>query len=1362
MWNFCSVFLWTFLSIYMIKQTQAYTRCTKPDTRKTAYSGSFLHFTSHYLPPHPLPNPVSITMDLAELASDFEAEGILGGFEGLELEDYVRRRIERAQRMEEREAKFKQEMEEMDKAHAQEILEIRHRYRQQSLELNGTPARLDQETEESETTTHVQIEYTAQTDLEVAAKDETFIPDIPPLDDSTLSTQPNPPAHGSFLHFTSHYLPPHPLPNPVSITMDLAELASDFEAEGILGGFEGLELEDYVRRRIERAQRMEEREAKFKQEMEEMDKAHAQEILEIRHRYRQQSLELNGTPARLDQETEESETTTHVQIEYTAQTDLEVAAKDETFIPDIPPLDDSTLSTQPNPPAQSNSPTNCDAPIQPMPPSQPQPKKAPVQQPALHKNGNFPANSGSIHTLAGECGYLASPSSVSTGSLVTWSIRGENGTYTTIIVLEINMNPTSCSTNYLEILENSSTLLSKTCDGSYNMPRFHASKSNNTLTVSYRKASSGYRGFRAIYYTRRDYSELNETMGYIVSPGYPVSYTTRLNNTWLIATEPGHIIKTTFLVDTENTRDYVRVYDGRYLFSSTLTTLTGSVSLRTVTSTANYMLIQFTTDYSVNRAGFRATYEVYDLGYGNRCSSISLCTPGLTCLDGHCACPTTQYYNPINGFCLSRVSFRNPCPLSEECLQGLVCRESVCLCLTTQYYQYSSGTCKNGVVYGKDCTNSNCVDGLNCYLGVCNCSSNQYYDRSFGICKVRIAHGNSCSGTEQCVVGLICTGTKCGCLTSHYYDFSSSTCRTSKCPANSYYYNSTCLAKVGYGQSCTNSNCVDGLYCYSGVCNCSSNQYYDRSFGICKIRITYGNSCNSTEQCVAGLSCIGARCGCLTSHYYDLSYLTCKSRLSYESYCTSASQCQQDFVCTGNYCRCSTNTYYNSRTCVAKLSHAVSSCSSSDECLSPYVCRYEKNFLKVCLCPSDMYFDTSYCQNYSALQARVSNSSIVKTDSILLKWTTPTWKSMFSFTVEWGRKYVLTNTSELYVDGLLPGSTYYFTITTNIPGDDYYNNKSVQSKSSIVTKQVPGNTCSSNYTCSENASCVYGVCTCLSQFYLNRVSKTCEPRQIKGYECSRTDECKNTMICVNRRCDCQSEFYYDNNKQDCFGALKKGQLCDPSIENVCELPDLICSRESIYTTNYTCQQKYTNSDEIVSHETTDEHNNTVSIAVAVVGWVAALVAFITVIILCSRIRRKSSTNGSKDTTATVHDLRRSNISTVPPKNDYRSFPTTTDPQSTTSTTSAPDVSPVQSTVPAMTSAKPSTSAKTNNATVSVKPKFVYDNKTYTPDLAKKNESQYDEIDMEQILAAYIHEDSNDQVYQNVQIQKENEYNNSNI
>ncbi|KAI8783741.1 hypothetical protein BgiBS90_003459, partial [Biomphalaria glabrata] len=166
--------------------------------------------------------------------------------------------------------------------------------------------------------------------------------------------------------------------------MDSKELDSEVEEIMILLGFKDPEVEDLVRWWIDK-------ERKSEQEMEELDKAHEQETPEIRQSYSPQSLELNTTPARLDEETEKSETTTHVQIEYTAQTDSEVAAKDETFIPDIPPLDDSTLSTQPNPPAQSNSPANRDAPIQPMPSSKPHPRKAPTQQPALHKNCNYPA-----------------------------------------------------------------------------------------------------------------------------------------------------------------------------------------------------------------------------------------------------------------------------------------------------------------------------------------------------------------------------------------------------------------------------------------------------------------------------------------------------------------------------------------------------------------------------------------------------------------------------------------------------------------------------------------------------------------------------------------------------------------------------------------------------------------------------------------------------------------------------------------------------------------------------------------------------------------------------------------------------------
>ncbi|KAK0052643.1 prion-like-(Q/N-rich) domain-bearing protein 25, partial [Biomphalaria pfeifferi] len=903
-----------------------------------------------------------------------------------------------------------------------------------------------------------------------------------------------------------------------------------------------------------------------------------------------------------------------------------------------------------------------------------------------------------------ECGYLVSPSSMTTGSLNYWTINGVSGTYVTIVVLDIDMDSTHCSTNYLEILEGSTHLLNKTCDRSDSTLRFHATNSSS-LSVYYRKASSAYRGFRAIYYTRSLSSMLYESMGYIVSPGYPVSYNNYMNCTWLISAASGSIISATFLVDTESCCDYVRVYDGRDVYSRSLANFSGSLSLRSVRSSANYMFIQFKTDGSVIRTGFRATYEVYVL-YGYSCSS------------------------------------------SDKCDAGLVCTGNTCTCLSNQYYDSSTKTCTSRLGYGNICTtNTMCASRFTCLNGYCQCTSTQYFDPSNEYCNSRHSYGSYCPFGEECLEGLVCRDSVCRCSTSQYYDTSARVCKSG----------------VSFGNNCYGLTCVEGLSCNSGVCNCSSSHYYDHSFRICKSRITYGNTCNSTDQCVSGLTCNGARCSCLTTHYYNQSSSSCFFRLTHGSYCTSTSQCHQDLECTGLTCKCSSNSYYNNRTCLAKLSHAVT-CSTSEQCLTPYVCRDEKYFTKTCLCPINMFLNTWNCLNESTVRAEVSNSSIVKIDSILLKWTTQTWKSNFFFTVGWGGNTFYPNSSEYYVDGLSPGRTYIFTISTNIPADNYYNNKSVQSNISVVTKQPPGFACNSYYKCSDEASCVSGVCVCSNQFYLSELSKACEPRLTKGYECSQTDECKETLKCIHRRCDCQSGYYYDNNRPGCYGALKKGQFCDPSIANICELPHFICARENTSTISYTCQrnQNANDTDDIVFEDKTSEDNHTVFIAVAVVGWVAALAAVIAVFVVCSMNRKKSSTNGSLETQTitAMSDRRGFNNSSVPPKNDYKAFPTSTDLQSTTST-SAPDVSQVQSTVPAMAFAKPSTSAKTNNATVSVKPKFVYDNKTYTPDLAKKNESQYDEIDMEQI-SAYIHDDNNEQVYQNVQIQKENVYNNSNI
>ncbi|KAI8792264.1 prion-like-(Q/N-rich) domain-bearing protein 25, partial [Biomphalaria glabrata] len=66
-----------------------------------------------------------------------------------------------------------------------------------------------------------------------------------------------------------------------------------------------------------------------------------------------------------------------------------------------------------------------------------------------------------------------------------------------------------------------------------------------------------------------------------------------------------------FLVDTESCCDYVRVYDGSGVYSSSLANFSGSLSLRSVRSSANYMLIQFTSNSNISRTGFIAMYEVF-------------------------------------------------------------------------------------------------------------------------------------------------------------------------------------------------------------------------------------------------------------------------------------------------------------------------------------------------------------------------------------------------------------------------------------------------------------------------------------------------------------------------------------------------------------------------------------------------------------------------------------------------------------------------------------------------------------------------------------------------------------------------------
>ncbi|XP_055889106.1 uncharacterized protein LOC106075060 isoform X2 [Biomphalaria glabrata] len=798
---------------------------------------------------------------------------------------------------------------------------------------------------------------------------------------------------------------------------------------------------------------------------------------------------------------------------------------------------------------------------------------------------------GNIKGQKGECGYIVSPRETGSSHSVEWNIEGQPGTYITLALLYMDVDTKSCVSKFLRIIDGSTVLFDQTCYRNIKTFEIYASHSS-TLSIFYGGfASDEYKGFRGVYYIRDSFSILSETFGFFASPGYPISYKNNFNYTWRISASQERNISVSVVGKTENKFDFVHLYEGEGSSLTLKKTFTDTWTLESVSSITNTMMVQFTSDGSSVYSGFCGTYQVYGV-YGSSCSS------------------------------------------SEPCDNRYGCNANKCTCSSSQYYDYTAKSCTNRVPYHSSCTSQEmCIQGLICSGNTCSCSSTQYYDQSSKICKNKLSHGASCLGCEECTSGLVCQNSKCRCPTSQYYDQSSK----------------RCMSGITVGNKCTSQvHCAEGLECMSNVCKCPASQYFESNQRTCIHRLP--ESCISEVFTVEGYQCLSRACTCSSTYFFHERSQTCKIRSFRGSTCSKTEECMPGFGCYGSRCDCSWNQYYESSTCKNKSSHGKS-CVYNGQCLSPLICIKGQ-----CICPINMFLNTaSVCHYDSALIAKLSNNCIIKTHSILLKWTIERPSSAYMFSVEWENNSIETNTSELYIENLSPGSEYDFTISTKTSEDEYYNTKFQEFQLSIITKQSHGQPCDETYTCSEQANCTNGVCVCLDKYFPNALTETCEPRLSKGYLCNSNEECKETMTCIEGRCGCQSEQFYHNNEVGCFTVLKKGQLCDPSIENMCKLPDLICTSESPYTLNYTCQQN--------TNLPSKENFNTVIIVAVIVGVMTVLVAGIIVYIIYLRKRKKSQNNVcSKDfqEAQPISDkLTNKTDSKVPTINDYKSFPVRT-------------------------------------------------------------------------------------------------------
>ncbi|XP_029134023.2 cubilin [Labrus bergylta] len=161
----------------------------------------------------------------------------------------------------------------------------------------------------------------------------------------------------------------------------------------------------------------------------------------------------------------------------------------------------------------------------------------------------------------------------------------------------------------------SAPLLARVC-GTSAPPAITSTQS--TIYVRFRSDSSNsHRGFSARFSEACGATIITDDLGgAIASPRYPALYPPNLNCSWIIkAQEPFNHVTLSFtdfeveMINSDCTHDSVNILDGDNYQAPSIGTYCGSEIPHPVTSFSNSLVVNFISDYSVSKKGFRATYS---------------------------------------------------------------------------------------------------------------------------------------------------------------------------------------------------------------------------------------------------------------------------------------------------------------------------------------------------------------------------------------------------------------------------------------------------------------------------------------------------------------------------------------------------------------------------------------------------------------------------------------------------------------------------------------------------------------------------------------------------------------------------------
>ncbi|XP_055944726.1 cubilin-like isoform X2 [Argiope bruennichi] len=203
----------------------------------------------------------------------------------------------------------------------------------------------------------------------------------------------------------------------------------------------------------------------------------------------------------------------------------------------------------------------------------------------------------------------------------TWMIQAPPGSNISIAFSHLFLEGgDTCDADYVEVLqmdkEGHQSQLGKYC-GDTNRPPGTIQTTTNTAIVRLVTDQSVTReGFRlewAIKGCGGDIKNKNNFM--ITSPNYPNGYPMETTCYWHVSYPPGNRIELTIMdLDMEGVPgchfDYLKVYGGEDRHAPQLLNICSTITApRTITSHGNQMVVEFTSDASIGRRGFKATIK---------------------------------------------------------------------------------------------------------------------------------------------------------------------------------------------------------------------------------------------------------------------------------------------------------------------------------------------------------------------------------------------------------------------------------------------------------------------------------------------------------------------------------------------------------------------------------------------------------------------------------------------------------------------------------------------------------------------------------------------------------------------------------